>query len=114
MLGAGLIIRVEGRLVDPDSFRLDDVADTVLELGEVGLGKGIGLGNDRDKVDTGSEPLHDLDVEGLQADRIGPARQSDHRMDEREKTYVCPVGRMKYRQACTRMSSFSVLSGCCS
>ena len=38
----------------------------LLELGQVGRAKGICLGDDRDQVDTGAEPLHDLNIQRLQ------------------------------------------------
>ena len=38
----------------------------LLELGEVCRAQGVGLGDDRNQVDTRAEPLHDLDVERLQ------------------------------------------------
>lgn len=38
----------------------------LLELGQVGRAQGVGLGNDRNQVDTRAEALHNLDVEGLQ------------------------------------------------
>lgn len=37
-----------------------------LERGDLLVGQGIGLGNDRDQVDLGVQPLHDLDVQRLQ------------------------------------------------
>ena len=38
----------------------------MLELGQVSRAEGIGLGDDRDQVNARAEPLHDLDVEGLE------------------------------------------------
>ena len=38
----------------------------LLELGEVGRAKSIGLGNNGDEVDAGAEPLHHLDIQGLE------------------------------------------------
>lgn len=37
----------------------------LLELGEVGRAQCVSLGDDGNQVDTGAEPLHDLDIEGL-------------------------------------------------
>jgi len=33
---------------------------------KIGGGEGVGLGNDRDQVDTSSQTLHDLNIQGLQ------------------------------------------------
>lgn len=38
----------------------------MLELGQVSGAEGIRLGNDGDEVDARAEPLHDLDIQGLQ------------------------------------------------
>lgn len=37
-----------------------------LELGQIRWTEGVGLGNDGNEVDARAEPLHDLDVEGLE------------------------------------------------
>ena len=38
---------------------------SLLELGQVGRAEGIGLGDNRDQVNTRTEALHDLDIERL-------------------------------------------------
>ena len=45
-------------------------AYALLEVEEVVLGESVGLGNDRDEVDAGTETLHHFDIEGLEAARI--------------------------------------------
>ena len=45
----------------------------MLELGQVGGAEGVGLGDNGDQVDTRTEPLHDLDVKGLE----GVARRAN-------------------------------------
>ena len=86
MLGGGLVIRVNGGLVDADALRLDDVPDLqtegsasplhksravgthpLLEQREVVLGKSISLRDDGDQVDPCAQALHDLNVEGLES-----------------------------------------------
>jgi len=39
----------------------------LLELVQVGGGQSIGLGNDRDQVDSGSQTLHNLNIQRLQS-----------------------------------------------
>jgi hypothetical protein len=87
VLGALLVVGVDGRRVDTDGLGGDDIADlqtpnsqgdlaravgktsthTLLELGEVLRSQSVGFGDHGDKVDTSAEALHDLDVQGLKA-----------------------------------------------
>jgi len=41
--------------------------DALLKGEQVTLGEGIRLGNDRDEIDAGTETLHNLNIEGLEA-----------------------------------------------
>jgi hypothetical protein len=43
--------------------------DALLECEQVTLGEGIRLGNNGDKIDTGTETLHDFNIERLEARR---------------------------------------------
>ena len=86
MLGSSLVILLDRWLVDLDVLSLDDRDDlcpllagvhgkvtcinpthSLLELSKVSRAQGIGLGDDGDQVHTGTESLHDLDVERLQS-----------------------------------------------
>ena len=129
VLGGSLVIRVHGGLVDTDTLRLDDVPNLymtrlriwvlcglqsshlLLEQCKVVLCESISLRNDGDEVDPRSQALHDLNVQRLQAEG---ASGEPHDSFKNGSTYVWPVGRMKYKHACTRMSLFSARSGCCS
>lgn len=72
MLSGSLIVLLNRRLVDFDTLGLNDSADALLEDSEVLRRQGIGLRNDGDKVDTGRESLHDLNVERLEGMAGGP------------------------------------------
>jgi len=66
VLCSSFVVFLDWWLVDLNALRLNDVPDSLLELDKILRRKGIGFGNDWDEVDTCAEPLHDLDVEGLE------------------------------------------------
>lgn len=66
MLGGCLVVFLNWWLVDLDALCFNDIPDAMLEAGEIGRGQSIGLGDDWDQVDSGTQSLHDLDVQGLQ------------------------------------------------
>lgn len=45
------------------------ITDTLLEDSQVILSERVGLGDDWNQVNSSPEALHDLDVEGLEAER---------------------------------------------
>ena len=47
--------------------KIGNGTDTLLEGKQVTLGKRVCFGNDRDKVDTSTETLHDLNIERLES-----------------------------------------------
>ena len=83
MLGSGWLLGVDGWAVDLDVLSSHNFSDltrqllrrallghsayNVLEVLEVFLSQSIGLGNDGDEVDSGTESLHDLNIEWFDA-----------------------------------------------
>lgn len=61
---------VVGEVVDGDAVMLDILHDQLLGLGELGGGKRVGPADDGNNVGTGSEALHQLNVELAEAVRL--------------------------------------------
>lgn len=66
--GGVIIIGVDGRSIDADALRVDNLANALLEDEQVVRGDGVSLCNNRNQVDTSAEALHDFDIQRLQAE----------------------------------------------
>jgi hypothetical protein len=66
VLGSGLVIFLNGRLVDLNALGFDNRSDAGLEARQVGRGQGVSFGDNGNEVDTRAEALHDFDIERLQ------------------------------------------------
>ena len=62
-------------------------AYTLLENEEIVLSQSIGLGDDRDEVNTGTESLHNLNIKRLQAEP-SPCQNLYTNMNSNVLTYV--------------------------
>lgn len=66
VLCSGLVLSLDGGLINANSLRGDDLPDALLEDEEIILGHSVGFGDDGEKIDTRAETLHDLNVKRLQ------------------------------------------------
>jgi len=64
--GRRLIIVLNWWLVDCDSLCLNDSADSLLEFGQISGAQSVSLCDNRNQIDPGAEPPHDLNVQWLE------------------------------------------------
>jgi len=62
-----LIILFQRRLVHLDALSLNHCANSGLELLKISRAESVGLGDNGNQVDTGTETLHDLNVQRLES-----------------------------------------------
>lgn len=91
-----VLLDIVGEVVYGDTVVLDVLHDELLRLGQLGGGQGIGTANDGDDVASGSEALHELNVELSQTSKcVSLGDFSNNWLLCLFGTYPWPVGVMK-------------------